>query len=431
MLYGLLWFLTRWMGVIQHRRVHVQGADLVPRNKPVLLAVNHTNAFWDAMLTAAALPRAQRVRFLTRGDVFRHAVAGKVLRNIGLLPVYRFRDGYAQLKGNTATFAASIDCLRQNGTVLIFPEGQCQPIPQLQTLMRGAARLATQAIAAGAEDLQVVPVSLTFSEHGRFRADVGIRFGASVPAVELFGRSTENAEAEAGYSAHDLRAFTERLGALMLEQSVHLDALSLRPALAEAVPAAGSADGWKTSDGTWMEARRQTAERFNKAPETAQHWMERRDTRRESGLLPPWVGPFGERLRTTDLPSTRLPAAWPLEPPRHAGRRLVAVLVPVVLLLPIALLARILHAIALGMTERIIRHKVRDPQFVDSLRAVLGMAFFGLQALLVAAVCSVVLGLRAGVEWALAAWLLLPLLYFGSLWTLRLEERWREWRRPG
>lgn len=420
MLYRLLWHFTRRVAAVHQRRILVHGAERVPRDRPVLLAVNHTNAFWDAVLVAGALPVAQRVRFLARGDVFRHPLANRLLRAIGILPVYRFRDGYASLKGNDATFRASTGALVAGGTVLIFPEGQCQPVPQLQPLMKGCARLALQALEGGAEDLVVVPVGLSFAQHGRFRADVALAFGEPLPVAAW-------RPSDALPPAAALRGLTAELHARLRALVVHLDDPTLRDALAEAAPSDAGPDGWRrlpAGDATaWWARRRAAAEALNADPASADAWRARRHAR--SAWLAPGAGWLERPLSPRRLPPLRVPAAAAWPPPPARGRTGLALAAAVSA--PWALPGFGLSYMALRLVERLIRRRVRDPQFIDSLRALVGAAGFGLLWGAVGLALAIGLG-RAGTPgpaWAAAAawWLPLPR---AALWAWRWRERWAE-----
>ncbi len=424
MLYRLLWHFTRRVATVHQRRILVHGAERVPRDRPVLLAVNHTNAFWDAVLVAGALPVAQRVRFLARGDVFRHPLANRLLRAIGILPVYRFRDGYASLKGNDATFRASTDALAAGGTVLIFPEGQCQPVPQLQPLMKGCARLALQALDGGAEHLVVVPVGLSFAQHGRFRADVALAFGEPLPAAAW--RPSDTLPPAAA-----VRGLTAELHARLRALVVHLDDPALRDALAEAAPADAGPDGWRWlpagDAAAWWARRRAAAEALNADPATADAWRARRRAR--AAWLAPGAASLERPLSTRRLPPLVVPAAasWPPAPARGRAGLALALALAGAASAPWALPGFVLSYMALRLVKRLIRRRVRDPQFIDSLRALVGAGWFGLLWGALGLALAIGLGL-AGAGWpvwaaAAAWWLPLPR---AARWAWRWRERWAE-----
>ena len=77
-------------------KVDVKGLNRIPRNKPVILAPNHSNGFVDPVILAMLTP--QKVRFFARGDVFKGAFAKWILNQMNVSPMYRMQDGFAELK---------------------------------------------------------------------------------------------------------------------------------------------------------------------------------------------------------------------------------------------------------------------------------------------------------------------------------------------
>ena len=65
----------------------VAGLENVPAEGPVLLVPNHTNAFVDALVVAAAVPR--RVTLTAKSTLFGKPVLRSVLRGIGAIPMHR------------------------------------------------------------------------------------------------------------------------------------------------------------------------------------------------------------------------------------------------------------------------------------------------------------------------------------------------------
>jgi 1-acyl-sn-glycerol-3-phosphate acyltransferase len=72
--------------------------EKVPTKAPLLIAINHSNAFWDGVMIA--LQTKQRVWFLARGDVFKKPLAAKILNAIGIAPIYRMQDSSENTEKN-------------------------------------------------------------------------------------------------------------------------------------------------------------------------------------------------------------------------------------------------------------------------------------------------------------------------------------------
>ncbi len=129
--------------------------------RPRLYTLNHTNSFLDPVLFA--VQRRQPLYFLARGDVLYGFAGGILPRIFPLLPVWRRREGQAQLKGNYSTFERCFEVWKQGGAVVIFSEGLCVNRVGLKPLLKGTARLVWQSYERGV-DLEVVPVGVCY-EH--------------------------------------------------------------------------------------------------------------------------------------------------------------------------------------------------------------------------------------------------------------------------
>ena len=94
-------------------RVHVDGADLVPLQGPVILACNHSG-FLDGLVLAAASPRP--VHVLADADLFAPPL-DRLLRGTGQIPMeHRAAD--------RAALRTADDILSGGGVLGIFPEAE-------------------------------------------------------------------------------------------------------------------------------------------------------------------------------------------------------------------------------------------------------------------------------------------------------------------
>jgi 1-acyl-sn-glycerol-3-phosphate acyltransferase len=125
----------------------LKNAELMKTKGPVLLVVNHPDSFLDAVIIGALYPR--KINYLARGDVFRNPVFGFLLRQLYMLPVFRQREGKEHLHLNSNTFRQAVECLRNDGIVLIFIEGICLNTHELQPFKKGASRILASAHAEG------------------------------------------------------------------------------------------------------------------------------------------------------------------------------------------------------------------------------------------------------------------------------------------
>ena len=195
---ALHWYFSEW---------EVKGTEHIP-NGPMVFAPNHQNAFLDAVLVACSSKR--NPFFLARADVFKNPRAAKWLQRMQLLPVFRFRDGFATLKNNDATFKACHKLFDKGGAVLIFPEGNHGRPYQLRPLQKGLARMILSY--EHPEKVAVVPVGIHYESHDGFRSRVLIQFGKPVYVAP---DTTSELQQQ-------LNLFTEKIAAAMKPLLLHI-----------------------------------------------------------------------------------------------------------------------------------------------------------------------------------------------------------------
>ena len=159
----LIALLARFASALMLRRLEVTDAERLPRDRPVLLVANHFNGFLDPVVVAASLGRLPR--FIAKDTLTKVPLVGLLLRALGVVFVRRRADGPdAPGTTNTDAFAECHAALAERDMVAIFPEGTTHDRPQLDPIKTGAARIALGARAAGATDLVVLPVGITFPD---------------------------------------------------------------------------------------------------------------------------------------------------------------------------------------------------------------------------------------------------------------------------
>src|SRR6187455_2772390 len=102
------------------RKWQVKGREHIPTG-PVIFVPNHQNAFLDAVI--AACSSKKNPWFLTRANVFDKPAAAWILNKLQMLPIYRFRDGFATLKKNEQVLDDIVGMLNRGNSILIFAEG--------------------------------------------------------------------------------------------------------------------------------------------------------------------------------------------------------------------------------------------------------------------------------------------------------------------
>lgn len=152
-------------------------------NKPTIIACNHPNSFFDAIIIAIHYPKP--IYFLARGDAFKNHVIKKLLTNLHLIPIYRLSEGKENLSKNHESFKTCLELLKNNQTILIFPEGVCKNEWHLRPLKKGTARLALMALKAEVYNLEIIPANINYSSFRKNPKEIEINFNTSFEANQI------------------------------------------------------------------------------------------------------------------------------------------------------------------------------------------------------------------------------------------------------
>lgn len=174
-----------------YRRIEIHGFDDYPKSGPILLAPNHQNAFMDALIPAVFAPRP--IYFLVRADVFNNRFARWLFNSFNMMPVYRQRDGFANLAKNDEVFEKCAEILRSNGTLLVFPEAGHLGVRRLRNLSKGFTRIVFGALEEHEDlDIQIVPLGLNYSNYQDSQSRLIVNFGKPLAVSDYAELHKEN-----------------------------------------------------------------------------------------------------------------------------------------------------------------------------------------------------------------------------------------------
>ena len=109
----------------------------------MIFAPNHQNALNDALIVLFSAPGD--VVFLARADIFKKRFLAFFLNSLKILPVFRQRDGAAELGKNADIFDISVDVLKNRHYLCVMPEGNHGDQRRLRSLVKGIFRIAFSA----------------------------------------------------------------------------------------------------------------------------------------------------------------------------------------------------------------------------------------------------------------------------------------------
>lgn len=193
------------------QRLHVRGAEHIPGSGPVVFVANHPNSIMDAMVLWAVLER--KVNYIAHAGLFRAGFMNRLLRSIGVIPVYRRQDDPDKMAQNLSMFRASYEVLERGETIGIFPEGASDMRRKVKQVKTGAARIVLETEARNGYDLGVklVPLGLHFFSRSHFRSRVFINVGEPVPLVKYFTQYNTNPVAGVNALTQEIQTRLEEL----------------------------------------------------------------------------------------------------------------------------------------------------------------------------------------------------------------------------
>lgn len=180
MTYFFFYHLLKITCKVYFRKINVYHRENIDPTNPLIICANHGNSFMDAILMAIIFKR--KMHFLARADAFNTPFKNWFLSKINMMPIYRIRDGREGLKNNDAIFDQCKNILENNGAILIFPEGNCIVEKRLRDFKTGFVHLAFE---SEAKNLQVLPVSINYSNPHAFHTEVSFEFLPSISVEEI------------------------------------------------------------------------------------------------------------------------------------------------------------------------------------------------------------------------------------------------------
>jgi glycerol-3-phosphate O-acyltransferase / dihydroxyacetone phosphate acyltransferase len=219
--YAVVRMIARFWIWFFFERVEIRHLERVPFTGPVLLCINHPNNLIDSLLVGAVIPR--KVHYLATAALFRNRLSGRLLVALGVIPVYRRADAPDRIDRNVELFGACHQAFDRGRLIAIYPEGATRSEAHLQRIKTGAARIALGYEAHASGRLTIVPVGLSFEARRRFRGRVIVSFGVPI-VVSPYSE-------ESGKAVHALTATLQRAMEREVVQVDRIDAAALARAV--------------------------------------------------------------------------------------------------------------------------------------------------------------------------------------------------------
>lgn len=156
-----------------------KGSENIPVEGGVVMCGNHTS-FLDPILVMLAATRAHQLHIVAKAELFKVPVLNWIMKGIGVIPVKRGLS-------DVTSFKECLRVLRNDGVLLIFPEGTRVKKGQTVEPHSGAVVMAARA------GVPVLPVYI--ERNKRLFRRHAVVFGAPY-ALEFEGRKPTHEESE-------------------------------------------------------------------------------------------------------------------------------------------------------------------------------------------------------------------------------------------
>jgi len=160
------------------KEIQIKNNSKAYHHDSVIYVGNHQNALIDALLIATNTRR--KTTFLTRSDVFKNPFIGLFLKYLGMLPIYRFRDGVNTRHMNSPIFESCAKALAANESILIFPEGNHDLQRRLRPLKKGFISILSHRWALDKQPVLLYPIGLNYKAAAHFPDSATLLFGSPI-----------------------------------------------------------------------------------------------------------------------------------------------------------------------------------------------------------------------------------------------------------
>ena len=402
----MLYFFVRPFATIAlkifFRRIYFANAEVIPADKPVILAANHPTAFLEPCIMACLLDRP--LYFLVRGDLWKKKLYGALLTSLHMIPVFRMKDGgYKGLKQNFESLNKSQEALAAGKTIMILAEGTTVHEKRLRPLRKGAARLALGAVAAKPDlDLWVVPVGVNYTYAERPRSEVMIEFGKPLRAADYLPQYQENNNIAIEGLTNDLADALEKH--IIIIDDKKDEALTEQLFQLQRNDSAKPILPIQSNQAKPLHREKQLAFRFRHLAAS------------EKTALAGQMGEYFDRLKTAGV--TDFGVA------RADDYKLIPSLISLVFGFIPFILGTLANVLPVGLAQRITRKKVKEIEYFSSVMAGLSMVLTLVYGLVLAILLTVWMG------WSgLACAFLLPFFGYFALIYKEYVLGWRESRK--
>ncbi len=159
------------------RKIYIYNAEVLKKDRPIILASNHPTAFLEPCILACFL--ASPIHYVVRADFFKTPFISKIMHSLHLIPIYRKTNAqYSDLKQNFELIAGMQHHLNKNNVLMVLVEGSASIKKHLRPIQKGVARIAFGTYENfNRDDIEIIPVGVNFDYPTQFRLTTMIGLG--------------------------------------------------------------------------------------------------------------------------------------------------------------------------------------------------------------------------------------------------------------
>ncbi|MCH9005938.1 MAG: 1-acyl-sn-glycerol-3-phosphate acyltransferase [Proteobacteria bacterium] len=376
------------------RRIDVVGDENIPTEGPVIFAGNHPNALMDGWLLTARCGRWP-LHFMVNAKLWEYRILGRMLDAMGAVPVYR-REEHEGDVDNSKAFDKLYEVIESGNCMGIFPEGVSHTESQLTKLKTGTARIALSVAARGNVKVTIIPCGLNYIHRDRFRSQVLIEFGEP---IVIDGEWLAKFEADERAAVLDL---TEHLAQALIAVTLNAPDWStlrfIQAARRLYKPATAN-----LSPGVYIELNRRFVETYLRVADEPGMSAFRHE-----------VDEYQSRLDVLGLKDYQLRKKVSIG---KAFRRLMMRSLMIMLLLPVAIPAVILH-LPVGWIAAVVGDKFSyETDDIATLKVFATVTILPLLYI----VAAFFIGNYFGIGWAIVAVVGLTISFSASVWVIEAQ----------
>jgi 1-acyl-sn-glycerol-3-phosphate acyltransferase len=184
-MYYLLRFFVRLALRVYCHRVGVDDDACLKLKGPLVIASNHPNGFFDAIIIASRMQK--EIYFLAWGEITDRWLSPALLKFLHIIPVYHILEHRHNQERNEKSFSHCVELLSSGGILLVFAEGVCENNWELRPFKKGTARVVLESLERVTQNpgLRILPAAINYNSYTAPCESIFLSFGLLMSGNDL------------------------------------------------------------------------------------------------------------------------------------------------------------------------------------------------------------------------------------------------------